>query len=475
MEIDEKEQSNPKIIPLKDKDNQEEKKDEKTNELLYIPKYNYLYGKKTLWSEDIDLDSILNQYKRIHILDKNSLKRAKWSSEEDKVFTPAPVTSIPKNIDINTFENLLRKKKLAEIEKKISTGNFIDEEIDNDKDLRTPSPEPIYDPRSGQRLNTRELRNKEKFLRQKNLLITELLKYDENYKPPQGYKPPKKTHKIYILNNEKYYYTRYILGPKGENLKRIQNNSNCKISIRGEGGGWQANNNQNQNKPKEALHLLIEADNDETLQKGINLILPYLNENSQEYKAAKMALITQINVNNNEWSCEICGEKGHKSWACPLNINQYKAEVVCQYCGDKGHPSMDCPFIENLKNKKINEDNSLNKKKNANDIQNSVLFKGLPKKDNVNKAEKNENNNNGIGPIFGTYGESLVNNYAKFLAVNANKNKMLQKKYYRNSSVVNSDIKEGDSVTYDYYGVIQGQMNKNKDENISNQGNKNNK
>ena len=37
-----------------------------------------------------------------------------------------------------------------------------------------------------------------------------------------------------------------------------------------------------------------------------------------------MALITQINVNNNEWSCEICGEKGHKSWACPLNINQYK-------------------------------------------------------------------------------------------------------------------------------------------------------
>ena len=471
MEIEE---SKPKIIPLKDKEYQEEKKDEKTTELLYIPKYNYLYGKKTLWSEDIDLDTILTQYKRIHILDKNSLKRAKWSSEEDKVFTPAPVTSIPKNIDINTFENLLRKKKLAEIEKKISTGNFIDEEIDNDKDLRTSSPEPIYDPRSGQRLNTRELRNKEKFLRQKNLLITELLKYDENYKPPQGYKPPKKTHKIYIHNNEKYYFTRYILGPKGENLKRIQNNSNCKISIRGEGGGWQTNN-QNQNKPKEALHLLIEADNDEILQKGISLILPYLNENSQEYKAAKLALITQINVNNNEWSCEICGEKGHKSWACPLNINQYKAEVVCQYCGDKGHPSMDCPFIENLKNKKINEDNSLNKKKN--DIQNSILFKGLPKKDNVNKDEKNNNNiNNEIKNIFGTYEQSLVNNYAKFLAVNANKNKMLQKKYYRNpSSFANSDIKEGDSITYDYYGAIQGQMNKNKVENISNQENKNDK
>ena len=349
---------------------------------------------------------------------------------------------------------------MAEIEKKISTGNFIDEEVDNDKDLRTPSPEPIYDPKSGQRLNTRELRNKEKFLKQKNLLITELIQYDDEYKPPQGYKPPKKTHKIYIPNNEKYNFTRYILGPKGENLKKLQSKSNCKITIRGEGGGWTSNN---QNRPKESLHLLIESENDETLQKGINLILPYLDENSQEYKAAKMALITQINVNNNEWSCEICGEKGHKSWACPLNINQYKAEVVCQYCGDKGHPSMDCPFIENLKNKAIIEENE-NKKKS--DIQNSILFKGIQKKDNLNKTDTKDNNiNNEVKNYFGTYEESLVNNYAKFLAVNANKNKLLQNKYYRNPpSSVPSTMKEGESVTYDYYRVMQGKINNNSNE-----------
>ena len=169
-----------------------------------------------------------------------------------------------------------------------------------------------------------------------------------------------------------------------------------------------------------------------------------------------MALITQINVNNNEWSCEICGEKGHKSWACPLNINQYKAEVVCQYCGDKGHPSMDCPFIENLKNKTIIEENS-NKKKN--DIQNSILFKGIQKKDNSNKNDIKENNNNEMNNIFGTYEESLVNNYAKFLAVNANKNKLLQNKYYRNPSTIPSVMKEGESVTYDYYGAMQEKIN----------------
>ena len=79
---------------------------------------------------------------------------------------------------------------------------------DNDKDLRTPSPEPIYDPRSGQRMNTREMRNKEKFMKQKNLLIAELIQFDEDYIPPKGYKPPKLTHKIYIMNNEKYLFTR---------------------------------------------------------------------------------------------------------------------------------------------------------------------------------------------------------------------------------------------------------------------------
>ena len=103
MNIDENIDSQQKIIPLKDKETLEGNKDEVTTDLVYIPKFNYLNGKKTYWSQDLELDLILNQYKNIHILDKNSLKKAKWSSEEDKVFTPPPVTSIPKNIDINTF------------------------------------------------------------------------------------------------------------------------------------------------------------------------------------------------------------------------------------------------------------------------------------------------------------------------------------------------------------------------------------
>ena len=173
-------------------------------------------------------------------------------------------------------------------------------------------------------------------------------------------------------------------------------------------------------------------------------------------------MITQINVNNNEWSCEICGEKGHKNWACPLNINQYKAEVVCQYCGDKGHPSMDCPFLENLKNKNLEE---IKNKKDPKDIQNSILFKGI-NKNNLKNDDKNPGIKQDINNLFGDYEASLVNNYAKFLAANANKNKLLQKKYYRNpSNLDNLGVIEAEPVNYNFYGENPEQNNKNSNDN----------
>ena len=110
-------------------------------------------------------------------------------------------------------------------------------------------------------------------------------------------------------------------------------------------------------------------------------------------------------------------------------------------------------------------------KKDPKDIQNSILFKGINKnkeiKDDIN-MENNKDKNN----LFGEYEETLVNNYAKFLAVNANKNKILQKKYYRNPSTQgNFGVIESEPVNYNYYGVIQEQLNNNN----SNNNNKNDK
>ena len=125
------------------------------------------------------------------------------------------------------------------------------------------------------------------------------------------------------------------------------------------------------------------------------LILPLLDENSEEYKKMKMALT--VNYNSNEPACEFCGERGHKSWACPMNIGQFsKVEIKCKYCGDKGHPSCDCPFkpveekepkneMEKELHQFLKEIDTFTEQKNvpileperkANDIRKSVLLTG---------------------------------------------------------------------------------------------------
>ena len=50
-----------------------------------------------------------------------------------------------------------------------------------DNDIRSPSPEPIYDPKTGLRMNTKELRYKEKYIKERNTLIAEVLTMDPTY------------------------------------------------------------------------------------------------------------------------------------------------------------------------------------------------------------------------------------------------------------------------------------------------------
>ena len=51
----------------------------------------------------------------------------------------------------------------------------------NEPDLRSLSPDPISDPRTGVRLNTREARNTDMYIKEKNTLIEDLLKMDTTF------------------------------------------------------------------------------------------------------------------------------------------------------------------------------------------------------------------------------------------------------------------------------------------------------
>jgi splicing factor 1 len=93
------------------------------------------------------------------------------------------------------IEILIRKHRIDDLTKRLILQDY---EQQNDPDLRSPSPEPTYDNKSGLRNNTREMRFKDKYMKERHFLITEVILMDKTFIPPSDYKPPKKHKKIFI-------------------------------------------------------------------------------------------------------------------------------------------------------------------------------------------------------------------------------------------------------------------------------------
>lgn len=185
---------------------------------------------------------------------------SKWEYNKPKVFTPLPILDIKSenynnnnalithnidNNDINNITNnnkpfwcgsthnyeiLIRKSRLADVLKKISTSVWDD--FYYNKDLRSPSPEPIYDSKTNLRINTFENRMKTLYIKEKNKLILELLELDQTFEAPIGWKKPKKEYKIYYYDKQEYNITSIIIGSLGKNMKELEKKTKCKISVK---------------------------------------------------------------------------------------------------------------------------------------------------------------------------------------------------------------------------------------------------
>ena len=101
---------------------------------------------------------------------------------------------------------------------------------------RSPSPEPVYD-RKGIRLNTREVRAREKLSEKRQDLIEELIKADRSYRPPHDYRPQKKRKKLYIPQKKypNFNFIGLVIGPRGKTQRELQAQTGCRVVIRGRG------------------------------------------------------------------------------------------------------------------------------------------------------------------------------------------------------------------------------------------------
>lgn len=106
-----------------------------------------------------------------------------------------------------------------------------------DKDIRSPSPEPVYD-NQGRRINTIEQRTKDAMNKEINDIIEELIDMNVGFVPPKEWRPPKRQRKIYLPEAEhgENNYVGLILGQNGQTHKSLETKSGSKISIRGRNG-----------------------------------------------------------------------------------------------------------------------------------------------------------------------------------------------------------------------------------------------
>jgi len=244
-------------------------------------------------------------------------------------------------------------KRFYDLSGKLQRREFTDPRPERE---RSPSPPPKYDKVTGFKINSRELRVRDKIRKERNRVCEFLLKNDpENFTAPQDYRPEKKTRKLFVPEKEYpgYNFVGLIIGPRGNTQKRLQRETNTRIVLRGKGciKGNASRDNRTDYKEDEPLHVVIEGDTDEAVDMAAEMVQKILTPIDEGYNHHKRAQLKELAMINGTFQdrpeyCLICGGMGHSGVHCPENENNklvgFKAGVACAICGDGGHPTGDC-------------------------------------------------------------------------------------------------------------------------------------
>ncbi|KAK7404240.1 hypothetical protein VNO78_04955 [Psophocarpus tetragonolobus] len=286
-------------------------------------------------------------------------RKSRWADDE-----PKPVIQLPDFMGGIEFDPEIQalNSRLLEISRMLQSGLPLD---DRPEGARSPSPEPIYD-NMGIRINTREYRARERLQKERQEIISQIIKKNPAFKPPADYRPPKLQKKLYIPMKEYpgYNFIGLIIGPRGNTQKRMEKETGAKIVIRGKGSVKEGRLQQKRDlKPdpseNEDLHVLVEAETQESLEAAAGMVeklLQPVDEVLNEHKRQQLRELAALNgtIRDEEY-CRLCGEPGHRQYACPTRTSTFKSEVVCKHCGDGGHPSIDCP-VKGATGKKMDDE-----------------------------------------------------------------------------------------------------------------------
>ncbi|XP_022985472.1 splicing factor-like protein 1 [Cucurbita maxima] len=286
-------------------------------------------------------------------------RKSRWADDD-----PKPVIQLPDFMGGIEFDPEIQalNSRLLEISRMLQSGMPLD---DRPEGARSPSPEPIYD-NMGIRINTREYRAREKLNTERQEIISQIIKKNPAFKPPADYRPPKLQKKLYIPMKEYpgYNFIGLIIGPRGNTQKRMEKQTGAKIVIRGKGSVKEGRLQQKRDlkhdpAENEDLHVLVEAETQEALEAAAEMVeklLQPVDEVLNEHKRQQLRELAALNGTiRDEEFCRLCGEAGHRQYACPSRTSTFKSDVLCKICGDGGHPTIDCP-VKGTTGKKMDDE-----------------------------------------------------------------------------------------------------------------------
>lgn len=284
---------------------------------------------------------------------------------------------------------------------------------------RDPSPPPKYD-NQGNRTNTREERMRNSLETERHYLVEVATKAIPNFIAPFDYrKPVKNTEKLYVPVKDypEINFMGLLLGPRGNTLKQLREESGAILQIRGKGsvkdGKSVTNNddsetdnsstafsNPNLSANSDELHVLITADSQQKIAKAIKLTNQVIEKaisspvGQNDLKRGQLRELAILNGTFRETKPYI--PMSERQPQRPLHdITQ----IVCKICGKVGHFAHDCKMA------------------NQNSFQNAVASKGiknpnlpnLPKIPNIHNNQNNFNENQTSHNLI--YPQKRANNF----------------------------------------------------------------
>lgn len=218
-----------------------------------------------------------------------------------------------------------------------------------DNYYREPSPPPQYD-QSGNRINSRESRAIDNLEKERHTLVEMAVTSIKNYDPPSDYKKAgKTTEKLYIPVQEhpEINFVGLLLGPRGNTLRQLQEESGAKLAIRGKGSvkDGKAMDTAGAQNTEDKLHVLITADTTAMVNKAIKLTNEVIEKaisspiGQNDFKRDQLRELAVLNGTLRE----------SKPFVPPEIFNQQRQSqlrdvtlIICHICGNIGHYSRDC-------------------------------------------------------------------------------------------------------------------------------------